>query len=177
VALPLIGFDSLLVKMKPMCYVRCNGSSRGCRCARAFSTFAFGRKSLASLWTALTFFITNATLAATSAIGIAARYPGDKNIASDPAVIFADDFESYTSPSQLTNKWDDAYQLRYTRIATETGHIFAGRKALEFSLPIRTTEVENALTKRLSPGQDRVFFRAYTNLMRDTRYAGPITTV
>ena len=56
--------------------------------------------------------------------GIAARYPGDKNIASDPAVIFADDFESYTSPSQLTTKWDGAYQLPNIRIATRSGTLF-----------------------------------------------------
>ena len=52
------------------------------------------------------FFVPNAaTLAATSAgSGIAARYPGDKNIASDPAVILADDFESYTRQvSSATN--------------------------------------------------------------------------
>jgi hypothetical protein len=97
-------------------------------------------------------------LAATTAnIGIASRYPGDKNIASDPAVIFVDNFESYTSPSQLWNKWDNVYQLRNIRIATEAGNVFAGHKALEFSLPISSTEVANALTKRLSPGQDRVF--------------------
>ena len=35
-------------------------------------------------------------------IGIASRYAGDRNIASDPAVIFADDFESYTLLSQLS---------------------------------------------------------------------------
>jgi hypothetical protein len=33
--------------------------------------------------------------------GIASRYPGDKNIANDPAVIFADDFESYTTVDQI----------------------------------------------------------------------------
>src|SRR5689334_11957957 len=33
--------------------------------------------------------------------GIAARYPGDVGIASDPDVIFADDFESYTQTSDL----------------------------------------------------------------------------
>jgi hypothetical protein len=95
-------------------------------------------------------------------IGIAARYPGDKNIASDSAVIFADDFESYTSPSQLTNKWDGAYQLQNIRIATEAGNFFAGSKSLEFSLPISTAEVANSLKKRLSPEQDTVFLRAYT---------------
>ena len=94
--------------------------------------------------------------------GIAARYPGDKNIASDPAVIFADDFESYTSPSDISNKWDNVYHLQNIRIATEAGNFFAGSKALEFSLPISANEVANSLGKHLSPGRDTVFLRAYT---------------
>ena len=111
----------------------------------------------------ITFLVSSATpTTAPADTGIASRYPGDKNIASDPAVIFADDFESYTSPSQLTSKWDDAYHLQNTRIAIETGNFFAGSKALEFSLPISITEVSNSLKKRLSPEQDTVFLRAYT---------------
>jgi len=94
--------------------------------------------------------------------GIAARYPGDKNIASDPAVIFADDFESYTSPSDISNKWDNVYHLQNIRIATEAGNFFAGSKALEFSLPISANEVANSLSKHLSPGRNTVFLRAYT---------------
>jgi hypothetical protein len=80
---------------------------------------------------AIIFFTASAT-AALADIGIVARYPGDKDIASDPAVIFADDFESYTSPSQLTTKCDGAYQLQNIRIATEPGNFFAGSKSLEF---------------------------------------------
>ena len=94
--------------------------------------------------------------------GIAARYPGDKNIASDPAVIFADDFESYTSPSQLTSKWSSAYQLSNLRIATEPGNYYAGGKAVEMTLPISTAEVANALNKTLAPTVDTAFIRAYT---------------
>jgi hypothetical protein len=94
--------------------------------------------------------------------GIAARYPGDKNIGNDPAVIFADDFESYTSPNELRNKWDNVYQLQNIRLATEAGNFFAGSKALEFSLPITATEVANSLGKDFSPGYDTLFLRAYT---------------
>jgi hypothetical protein len=94
--------------------------------------------------------------------GIARRYPGDKNIASNPAVIFADDFESYTSPSQLTNNWDDAYQLPNIRIATEPNNVFSGNKSLEFSLPISADEVTNSAKKIINPTQDTVFIRAYT---------------
>ena len=67
-------------------------------------------------------FLTAGVTATLADFGIAARY--HKNIASDPAVIFADDFESYTSPSQLTTKWDGAYQLPNIRIATRSGTLF-----------------------------------------------------
>jgi len=40
------------------------------------------------------------------AVKFASRYLGDKNIASDPAVIFADDFESYTSVDQIKTRWE-----------------------------------------------------------------------
>jgi hypothetical protein len=49
--------------------------------------------------------------------GIASRYSGDKNIASDPAVIFADDFESYTSVDQIKSKWGNGSGLTRMRIA------------------------------------------------------------
>ena len=121
-----------------------------------------GRKGMLSVWAAIVLLAPIALpTAARAQGGIAARYPGDKNIASDPAVIFADDFESYTSPSQLTTKWTNAYQLPNIRIATEAGSFYSGRKAIEFELPISTTEVSNAIKKSLSPGQDTVFLRAY----------------
>ncbi|MBA3883958.1 MAG: hypothetical protein H0X73_14925, partial [Chthoniobacterales bacterium] len=94
--------------------------------------------------------------------GIAARYPGDKGIEYDAEVIFADDFESYTSPSQLTARWDSANDQTNLRIATEAGNFYAGTKAVEMQLPIGTAEVSNVLNKTLSPEQDIVFLRCYT---------------
>ena len=100
--------------------------------------------------------------AATADSGIAARYPGDKNIGNDPAVILADDFESYTSPNELRNKWDNVGMLPNLRIATDTGNYYAGGKALEMTLPISTTEVFKSVGKKLNPTQDVLFIRAYT---------------
>jgi hypothetical protein len=116
------------------------------------------------LFSAVITFLTSSATPTTAPAdsGIAARYPGDKNIASDPAVIFADDFESYTSPSQLTSKWSSAYQPSNLRIATEQGNCYAGGKALEMTLPISTAEVANALNKTLAPTVDTAFIRAYT---------------
>ena len=58
--------------------------------------------------------------------GIASRFPNDGNIASDPDVIFADDFESYTSPSNLTTRWNESYHLQNMKIETSPANVFSG---------------------------------------------------
>ena len=93
--------------------------------------------------------------------GIAARYPLDANIASDPAVIFADNFESYTSAAGLTAKWNEAYHSANLRIATEPADVFAGGKSLEFTVPQTSSEVSNTVLKYVSPERDTLFLRYY----------------
>ena len=90
----------------------------------------------------ITFLTSSATpKTAPADIGIAAAYPGDKNIASDPAVIFADDFESYTTPDQAVARWGGGGPLARLRIATEADHVYSGSKSMEMALPISTTEI------------------------------------
>jgi len=93
--------------------------------------------------------------------GIAARYPFDAGIASDPAVIFADDFESYSGAAGLTGKWNEAYHSANIRIATEASNVFGGGKSLEFTVPQTSNEVSNTVAKVVSPGQDTLFLRYY----------------
>ncbi len=93
--------------------------------------------------------------------GIAARYPSDAGIASDPAVLFADGFESYNSAAGLTSKWSEAYHSANIRIATEAGNVFGGVKSLEFTVPHQSSEVSNTVAKVVSPGQDTLFLRYY----------------
>jgi hypothetical protein len=93
---------------------------------------------------------------------IAERYPGDNGIETDPAVILADNFESYTDPTQLTAMRWSGVTLHDTRIATEPGNVFAGSRSLEFTLQISSNEQGNSATKNLSPTRDVVFIRAYT---------------
>ena len=93
--------------------------------------------------------------------GIAARYPADVGIGSDPAVIFVDDFESYGSASNLGTKWSQAFHVANLRIATEAGNVFRGGKSLEMTVPRQSGEVSNNLIRRVSPERDVLFIRYY----------------
>src|SRR4029077_16387627 len=93
--------------------------------------------------------------------GIAARYPFDAGSASDPAVIFADDFEAYRGAGGLTRQWKEAYHTVKVRIATEAINVFGGGKSLEFTVPQTSSEVSNTVAKVVSPEQDALFLRYY----------------
>jgi hypothetical protein len=93
--------------------------------------------------------------------GIAARYPGDAGIGSDSSVIFADDFESYSSAAGLSSRWNNLYQTSNIRIATESGNVFSGSRALELTVPQTSGEVSNAAAKLVSPERDVLFLRYY----------------
>jgi hypothetical protein len=93
--------------------------------------------------------------------GIASRYPGDVGIENDPAVIFADNFESYTSVDQIRTRWPLAGGLVRMRIATEPGNVFSGSKSIELTLPVSTVELGTSLVRSLSPERDTVFIRMY----------------
>jgi hypothetical protein len=82
--------------------------------------------------------------------GLAARYPGDKGLAADPAVVLADDFESSTRP------WDRA--MGGAKILDEPPHAHVGQRALELTT---SGPGGGGVIKYLSPGFDRLFLRYY----------------
>src|SRR5438552_14802613 len=86
----------------------------------SFVRFAVIRRTKFVSFSAVITFLTSSATPTTAPadIGIAARYPGDKNIASDPEVILADDFEPYTSTSELSGKRKVEW-VRYMKIATD----------------------------------------------------------
>ena len=104
--------------------------------------------------------------------GIAARYPSDAGIASDPAVIFADDFESYSGAAGLTSKWNEAYHSANIRIAREPANVYAGGQSLEFTVPQTSSEVSNTVAKVVSPGRDALFLRYYAKFGAGFNVAG-----
>lgn len=94
--------------------------------------------------------------------GIAAGYPGDAGIDGDAAVIFADDFEGYTLPDDLWDRYDNVHHLDQIRLATEPENLFAGNQALEFTVPQQDNELSNAVSKAVSPELDVLFLRYYS---------------
>ena len=94
--------------------------------------------------------------------GIAAKYPGDVGIASDPNVIFADDFESYAQAADIAKRWDNMYQNQYVAITTTAANVYAGKQALEFTLPQEAAELSDAVEKIVSPELDLLFLRYYS---------------
>jgi hypothetical protein len=94
--------------------------------------------------------------------GIAAKYSGDVGIAGDSAVIFADDFESYAKAADIAKRWDNMYQNQYVSVATAAANVYAGKQALEFTLPQQTAELSDAVEKIVSPELDVLFLRYYS---------------
>ena len=94
--------------------------------------------------------------------GIAAKHPGDVGIASDLNVIFADDFESYVQATDIAKRWDNMYQNQYVAITTTAANVYAGKQALEFTLPQETAELSDAVEKIVSPELDLLFLRYYS---------------
>jgi hypothetical protein len=97
--------------------------------------------------------------------GIAAKHPGDVGIATDPAVIFADDFESYAKASDLNKTWDAVYQNQYVTITTDPKNVYAGKQAVEFTLPQQDAELSDATDKVLKAEQDVLYLRYYSKFM------------
>jgi hypothetical protein len=95
--------------------------------------------------------------------GIAARYPGDSGIAGDSGVVFADDFEEYSSAAELTANWNGGV-YHNVRVATEAGKVYAGRKAVEFRCPRQTAELSNTVARDLAEDDELeiMFLRYYT---------------
>ena len=70
--------------------------------------------------------------------GIAAKYPGDRNIEQDPKVVFADGFEEIegtmmaaVAREQKGNKWDTAFGT--VVVTQDAANVHSGRKAVEIS--------------------------------------------
>ena len=92
--------------------------------------------------------------------GIAARYPGDTGIANDPAVLFADDFQSGDM-----KRWDE--RRGQVRVTEERPH--SGRRCVRMEMH-RGRNTGGDAIKWFLPGADTVHVRFYVGFSRDYRY-------
>lgn len=106
--------------------------------------------------------------------GLAANYAVDKNIASHPDVIFADDFES----GELGEKWDESNN-RGGQPLTLVDRSADGAPVGSRSLEVTATLGKNTgggLTKWFE-SSDRLFIRFYTKFDRDCDYVHHFCTL
>lgn len=92
--------------------------------------------------------------------GIAARYPRDEGIASDPAVLFADDFEGYGGGVDLSSRWSAVYHN--VTVTTGAAGVHAGSRGLEMRSPQQSAELSNGVARTLAQEQDVLFLRFYS---------------
>lgn len=102
--------------------------------------------------------------------GIAASYPNDAGISAHPNVLFADAFETYTSPSQLTSSGNYSNYYATQNVAIDTSTFFAGGKSVRMRMPASGGEVSNGLVRNISPKRDSMYMRVYTRFQPN--YAG-----
>ncbi len=102
--------------------------------------------------------------------GLAARYPGDRGIAEDPAVLFAEDFEA-GSLADITAHWTEA--------KNPAGEVFALSANVppasggQHSLRMTATKGRNDgghLWKLFAQGVDRMHARFYVKFAKDHPY-------
>jgi hypothetical protein len=105
--------------------------------------------------------------ASTEKSGLASRHPGDKGIASDPAVIFSDDFES----SDL-KRWDESRgSIKLTSDAPNSGKQCVASEIL----PGRN--IGGDAKKWFMPGKERVYARFYVKFSPDYQYVHHFVTL
>jgi hypothetical protein len=93
--------------------------------------------------------------------GIAARFPGDKGIEKAPGVVFADDFEGYSSVAELSPKWDVLVNQTHLAIADESASRPGRGKSLEMTIPRQGDPLATGVARSLSHTETVIFLRWY----------------
>jgi hypothetical protein len=93
--------------------------------------------------------------------GLAAKYPGDKGVAQDPAVLFAEDFENCSSIVDIKKKWDNVVHESNLSIAEGASHELGGRKCLLMTIPKQNEPLATGMNKSLKKRQEILFLRWY----------------
>jgi len=91
--------------------------------------------------------------------GLAAKYPGDRGIESDPQVVFAEGFEQ-GSAEKLRESWDSVSSPEIMSFSDHTPEGSAGRRSLLMS-HVGGKGTGGHLYKSLPRGFDRLYLRFY----------------
>jgi len=99
--------------------------------------------------------------------GLAGKYPGDKGIGGDDAVVFVEDFEEETLAELLT-RWTDNNSEKgdVLALAQDAPPGAAGEQAIQ-TTATRGQNEGGYLFKVLEPGYDQLYIRFYTKFAPD----------
>jgi hypothetical protein len=102
--------------------------------------------------------------------GLAAKYPGDRGIERDPAVVFAETFETGTV-AEVGKRWGEINNKdgKVMAFSREVPPGSAGRRSLEMTGTLGENSGGHLYTV-LKPGLDRAFVRFYTRFAPDHAY-------
>lgn len=93
--------------------------------------------------------------------GIAAGYPGDRDIASDPNVLFVEDFEA-TSVDDVAKRWETVQHADDMSLTADVPAGSAGRQSLLMThVGGNADDTGGHLYRRLGDGHEQVFARFY----------------
>ncbi len=102
---------------------------------------------------------------ASEGAGLAAKYPGDEGIESDPAVVFAEGFEA-DSIETVWSRWESVENKSIMSLASDVPAGSGGAKSL---LMTHVGGASNGghLYRRLLPGYDKLYVRFYVKFDPD----------
>ncbi|MBW3624322.1 MAG: hypothetical protein KY468_13020 [Armatimonadetes bacterium] len=102
--------------------------------------------------------------------GLSAKYPGDRGIAKDPSVLFAEDFEA--GPLEAIKKrWSEASDKggRVLALSSDVPKASSGKTSLRISATL-SENTGGHLYKRFDKGVDQVFVRFYVKFPEEADY-------
>ena len=119
---------------------------------------------MSRIWVFLVLGLSCAAAQEAPILGLAARYPGDIGIGSDPSVLLFDGFERYQTPAQMLKRngglWDGIGGETDWQI--DTSIKFSGTRSAQLQFPIiNQQEWAKSLVTRLGRTEPVLFARAY----------------
>ena len=97
--------------------------------------------------------------------GIAARYPHDKGIEHDPAVVFAENFDA-PSVDAIAGRWESVQNKEILSLSSDVPEATAGGKSLLMT-HVGGESTGAHLYRRLEPGYEKTHVRFYVKFDRD----------